>query len=96
MATPQSTNFSENFESSSALGAQAYVPIDCDLMDNLELYAMHKVHVRALIRDEKNARQEIRGNVADVTTRDHADFVVFEDGRSVRADRIIEIEKRDR
>lgn len=69
---------------------KGYDPVSCDWHDELEAAALHKKEV-VLELAEGNDRKSERGRVADVFTRDGAEFVRIENGdgsAEIRLDRI--------
>ena len=65
-----------------------YVPIDTDVVDNLEHYALDKIRVRIAYVDESGAAAELNGLIEEVYTKDHAEFLRMEGGRTLRLDQI--------
>lgn len=68
-----------------------YRPIDTDRVDDLEHFAVDKIHVRIIYNDHTGARQELRGKIAEVFTREHQEFLRMEDGRELRLDQLAEV-----
>lgn len=68
--------------------AKPYVPIDTDMVDNLEHYASDKIRVRINYIDHTGTPEEMNGLIEDVYTRDHAEFLKMTDGRVLRLDQI--------
>jgi Rho-binding antiterminator len=68
-----------------------YEPVSCDYHDQLEAAAMHKREVR-LEFEHNGVRQDERGQIADVYSRDGEEFVQFkaDNGElTIRLDKII-------
>ncbi len=68
-----------------------YVPVDTDLVDNLEHYASDKIHVQIHYKDHTGTAQEMRGLIGDVYTKEHQEFLKMVDGREIRLDQITEV-----
>lgn len=72
-----------------------YVPIDCDQHSVLELLAMRRTSVVALVREDNGAPGSVEGAVIDVHARDGAEYLVLLGGggnqRSVRLDRLLSL-----
>lgn len=69
---------------------KGYEPVSCDWHDELEAAALHKKEVVLDLGDGADRTSE-RGRVADVFTRDGAEFVRIENGdgsSEIRLDRI--------
>ena len=67
-----------------------YKPVDTDLVDNLEHYAVDKIRVLVRYRESDGGENELNGLIQEVFTKDHAEFLRMEDGRTMRLDQIIE------
>jgi len=70
---------------------QPYKPVDTDLVDDLEHFAVDKIHVRIVFLDHTASRAELRGHIAEVYTKDHQEFLRMNDGRELRLDQIREV-----
>lgn len=68
--------------------ARPYIPIDTDLVDDLEHYALDKIRVRINYIDRTGSPEELNGLIADVYTKDQAEFLTMMDGRILRLDQI--------
>ncbi len=68
-----------------------YKPVDTDLVDDLEHFAVDKIHVRIVYKDHQSARSEMRGNIAEVYTKEHQEFLRMADQRELRLDQIVEV-----
>lgn len=68
--------------------SKPYIPIDTDMVDNLEHYASDKIRVRISYVDHTGTAEEMNGLIADVYTKDHAEFLRMDDGRTLRLDQI--------
>ena len=76
-----------------------YQPIDCDQHSVLELLAMRQARVSVRADDAKGSAIQLDGMVADVVTRDGAEYLVVRDTTgnliSLRLDRIRTISQAD-
>jgi hypothetical protein len=70
-----------------------YVPIDTDIVDDLEHYVVDKIHVTISYLDHTGTTQQMRGLISEVYTKDHAEFLKMEGGRTLRLDQIQEVTK---
>ena len=68
-----------------------YIPVDTDLVDDLEHFATDQIHVRIVFLDHTSTRAEMRGHIAEVYTREHQEFLKMADAREVRLDQILEV-----
>ena len=68
-----------------------YKPVDTDLVDDLEHFAVDKIHVRIAFLDHTAERAELRGHIAEVFTKEHQEFLRMSDGREMRLDQILEV-----
>ncbi len=76
------------------MSEEKYEPVSCDYHDELEAAAMHKREVE-LELDQDGVKQKLRGQVADVFSRDGAEFVRFGTAGSeqeIRLDHIISLD----
>lgn len=68
-----------------------YTPIDCSLHDRLEAAATLKR--RVLLRyDAGDEEVEENAEIADIHTRDGAEYLVLSSGTRVRLDRIVSLD----
>lgn len=65
-----------------------YHPIDCGLHDVLEASAVRRRPCRIRYREPDGSVEEVRTVIADIFTRDGAEFVRLEAGPVVRLDRL--------
>jgi transcriptional antiterminator Rof (Rho-off) len=65
-----------------------YIPVNTDLVDDLEHYASDHISVEIDYADTTGTQQEMRGKIANVFTRDHQEFLTMEDSRQIRLDQI--------
>ena len=73
--------------------AKPYVPIDTDLVDDIEHYATDKIHVVIHYQDRDASQKTMRGLIADVyTTQDHEEYLKMADGRTLRLDQLVKVE----
>ena len=68
-----------------------YFPVDTDLIDDLEHFALDRIHVRLVYLDHTSTQTELRGNIDEVYTKDHQEFLRMKDGREMRLDQILEV-----
>jgi Rho-binding antiterminator len=67
-----------------------YIPINCDMMDELEAFSTRHVSLRMRVRDDTGHELWIIGKIIDLFTREHAEFCKLTDGREFRLDQILE------
>ena len=70
-------------------GADAYRPIACDLYDRLEEAATLRRIVRIGYRDGKGEMAVTQGRIVDLRVSEGAEWMVLEDGFTLRLDRIL-------
>ena len=70
---------------------RTYVPIACGLVDELQLRALRRSPVRIRWTTAGEV-QEADAVIADVRTRDGAEFAVLADGRDIRLDDLLEVD----
>ena len=68
--------------------SKPYVPIDTDMVDNLEHYAVDKIRVKIAYTDHDGETVELNGLIDEVYTKDHQEFLKMEGGRTLRLDQI--------
>jgi transcriptional antiterminator Rof (Rho-off) len=69
---------------------QDYKPVNCNLSDDLEsLSVRHKPVRLKLILDDGHSTWR-QGQIKDLFTKDHADFIELSDGSVFRLDKIVE------
>ena len=77
------------------MSEERYEPVSCDYHDQLEEAAMHRKRVE-LEFDLEGVTQKEKGTIADVYSRDGAEFVKFQspDGQiDIRLDHIISLKE---
>jgi hypothetical protein len=68
-----------------------YIPIDTDLVDDLEHFAVDRIHVRIQYIDHTSTHKELRGTIAEIFTANHEEFLKMQDGRAMRLDQIVQV-----
>lgn len=71
-----------------------YTPIACSLHDELQLLVLRGRQVPWSFLDEEGHPVTVEARATDVVTRDGAEWVVLDGGRSVRLDRLTEVDGR--
>jgi hypothetical protein len=72
--------------------AKPYIPIDTDLVDDIEHFCSDQIHVDIEYKDRDGSPKHMRGFIADVyTTKDSEEYLKMMDGRSIRLDQLIAI-----
>jgi transcriptional antiterminator Rof (Rho-off) len=69
--------------------SKPYKPIDTDMVDNLEHYALDKIRVTIEFTDHAGETEQMRGLIEEVYTENHAEFLKMEGGRTLRLDQIL-------
>jgi hypothetical protein len=70
-----------------------YIPIDTDLVDDIQHYSSDKIHVSVDYRDRDGSPKTLRGLIADVyTNAEHEEHLKMVDGRCLRLDQLIKVE----
>ena len=69
-----------------------YQPISCDFHDLLEAAATRRSVVTLEIRDAADVVERVQVRISDIVTRADGEYVLLDDGRSVRLDRIVSID----
>jgi len=72
----------------------AYTPIDCGLHDELQLMALRRRAATLRVELTDGSPETVEGTVVDVLTRDGAEWLRLADGRTVRLDRLLEVDGR--
>ncbi len=76
--------------------AKPYVPIDTDLVDDIEHYSSDQMHVVIEYKDRDFSTKTMRGFIADVyTTKQSEEFLKMKDGRILRLDQLLKVEPTD-
>ena len=73
------------------MNAPEYVPLPCDIHDQLEEFAVRREAVRIRFRDPEGAEQEILGTIVDVWAAGGAEYLRTDDGTTIRLDRLSEV-----
>jgi Rho-binding antiterminator len=68
-----------------------YVPLPCDVHDELEAFAVRRETVRIRFRDPEGAEQEIMGTIVDIWSEGGAEYLRIDDGVTIRLDRLREV-----
>ncbi len=68
----------------------SYQPVDCNFHDRLLHFATFRewVKVVALLEGEE---RKFEARIKDVSTKDGAEFIYFDDGQSFRLDELVEV-----
>jgi Rho-binding antiterminator len=71
-----------------------YTPIDCDLYDYLEVWAMQKtiVNITYSVENDENI-QTVISQIMTTKTKDKEEFIILKSGAEIRLDRIIKIDQ---
>lgn len=69
-----------------------YKPIACGLYDELELRALRKQKVNMVITNEQNENENLSCVIADLFSKEKAEYLKTDDGRIIRLDDIIEMD----
>jgi Rho-binding antiterminator len=69
-----------------------YHPIDCGLHDRLEALATLRRRVRIEYRAEPDAVESIDDRIADIVTRDGAEYLRTETGLEIRLDALVRVD----
>ena len=68
----------------------SYIPVSCDLIDEIEVLSIKKALVRFKVRSESGQVAWVTGKVKDLFVKDHADYMQLEDGSEIRLDHVLE------
>ena len=66
-----------------------YKPISCAFYDELEAAAVKHIHSTITYMDE-NSEKTIQGKIVDFKTLNRSEFLILEDGTTIRLDTIIQ------
>lgn len=72
------------------MNPRSYIPVDCNFHDRLLHWATKKERVVAVVLDE-GIEAESRGIIEDVWTESGAEFLRFDNGRTIRLDSIVSV-----
>ncbi len=69
-----------------------YIPINCDLYDELEILAMHKQHTIIVYTDrsEEKTLQEVL--IKNVYTREKVEYLLLGSGLEIRLDQLLSVD----
>jgi len=70
---------------------QHYTPISCDFYDELEALATRKKTCNIVFLND-GARSQIRGEIADLYTREKVEYMKTTSGLEIRLDQLIEVD----
>lgn len=69
-----------------------YKQVSCSLYDGVESLAVNKKRVKLVYLDSANQRTEVENFIADVFSREKAEYIRLGDGTEIRLDKLIEID----
>ena len=69
----------------------SYTPINCSYYDELEALATLKRHSVIQYHDIEGNPGTVEGLIIDFKTRDKEEFLVMDDGREIRLDRLVAV-----
>jgi len=69
-----------------------YVPISCDLHDRLEALATLRKRCQIIYQAAHNETIETFDTIADVYTKNEEEFAVLGSGKTIRLDRLVEVD----
>lgn len=70
---------------------EKYQPISCDFYDELELLAIRKTVAKIIIRKEEDGVEEIQNVIKTLYTKSKEEFLVLENGREIRLDKLVSV-----
>lgn len=73
------------------MNAPEYVPLPCDIHDQLEEFAVCREAVRIRFRDPEGAEREMVGRIVNIWTEGGAEYLRTDDGTTIRLDRLSEV-----
>lgn len=73
------------------MNAPEYVPLRCDIHDQLEEFAVRREAVRIRFRDPEEAEQEMVGRIVNIWAAGGAEYLRTDDGTTIRLDRRSEV-----
>lgn len=65
-----------------------YTPISCSFYDELEAAAVKKIPSTIIYKDKEDVKT-IKGLIADFKTKDKKEFLILENKKQIRLDKII-------
>ena len=69
---------------------EKYIPINCNYYDELELFALRKTNCKIVLLGEKE-EETIQGLIQNLYTRKGEEFMLLNDGKEIRLDKIISV-----
>lgn len=70
----------------------AYTPISCSFYDRLEAWAVRRERVEIQFRSQENdAVQHVTGIIADLFSKDKAEYLIVSTGEKIRLDWLISV-----
>ena len=71
---------------------EKYIPINCDLYDELEILAMHKQKtvIVYIDNDEEKTLQEVL--IKNVYSREKVEYLLLESGAEIRLDQLVTVD----
>jgi len=73
----------------------SYEPVACTLYDDLGLRMLRGTPCRLVVETD-DGRETVKTTIDDLSTEGDAEYVRLEEGRTVRLDRIVDVEDLDR
>lgn len=71
--------------------AKTYQPIDCNLYDYLEAWAVKSTDCEVLYMNEQNEEARFTKKIKDLRVKNKVEYVEWNDGTTMRLDQLIEI-----
>ena len=69
-----------------------YTPISCSFYDRLEAWAVRREHVEIQFRrNDSDTIQLVSGVIADVFSKDNAEYLIVSTGEKIRLDRLVAV-----
>lgn len=73
--------------------SKPYVPIDTDVVDNIQHYSSDHIHVQIEYKDRDGTSRSMRGYIEDVyTNHEHEEHLKLADGRTLRLDQLVDVQ----
>lgn len=69
-----------------------YRPISCDYYDELTLFAMQRKSVCIVYKNTNDSEEKIEAILKDIVTREKEEFLILNDSREIRLDKIISVD----
>lgn len=71
--------------------SKKYKPISCSFYDELELFALRKMKVEIIFKNEEAKEQRTRSSIKTIETSKGEEFLILANGEKLRLDKLVSV-----